>query len=87
MQRHPTSAVAFEWDRYNEDELGAHDVLPYEVEQAFWNGPTFSRNKKTAAARWRMIGRTDGGRELQVFIVWADEQDGILRAVTGWEIS
>jgi hypothetical protein len=85
--QHPSTAVAFEWDEYNEAELAAHDVFPYEVEQVFWNDPSFSRNKKRATARWRMVGRTDRGRKLQVFIVWADERDGILRAVTGWEIS
>jgi uncharacterized DUF497 family protein len=85
--QHPALAVAFEWDRYNEEELANHGVLPYEVEQAFWNGARFSRNKKRASARWRMVGLTDRGRKLQVFIVWADESDGILRAVTGWEIS
>jgi hypothetical protein len=53
----------------------------------FRNGPRFSRNKRRAAARWRIVGRTDGGRKLQVFVVWADERDGVLRAVTGWEIS
>jgi uncharacterized DUF497 family protein len=83
----PSQAVAFEWDDYNEGELGNHGVLPYEVEQAFWNSPKFSRNKKRAPAQWRMVGRTDGGRKLQEFFVWADERDGILRAVTGWEIS
>jgi hypothetical protein len=85
--QHPSQAVAFEWDEYNEGELADHEVLPYEVEQVFWNGPRFSRNKKLATARWRMVGRTDGGRKLQVFVVWADERDGVLRAVTGWEIS
>lgn len=85
--QHPSKAVAFEWDGYNEDELADHEVLPYEVEQMFWNGPRFSRNKKRAAARWRMVGRTDSGRKLQVFVVWADQRDGVLRAVTGWEIS
>jgi hypothetical protein len=83
----PSMAVAFEWDEYNEAELAAHEVLPYEVEQMFRNGPRFSRNKRRAAARWRIVGRTDGGRKLQVFVVWADERDGVLRAVTGWEIS
>ena len=85
--QHPSQAVAFEWDEYNEAELAAHEVLPYEVEQAFWNGARSARNKERATARWRMVGRTDGGRKLQVFVVWADERDGVLRAVTGWEIS
>jgi uncharacterized DUF497 family protein len=84
--QHPSQAVAFEWDVHNETELAGHEVLPYEVEQVFWNGPRFSRNKNRAAARWRMLGRTDGGRTLQVFVVWADQRGGILRAVTGWEI-
>jgi hypothetical protein len=85
--QHPSKAVVFEWDGYNEAELADHEVLPYEVEQMFWNGLQFSRNKKRAAARWRMVGRTDSGRKLQVFVVWADQRDGVLRAVTGWEIS
>jgi hypothetical protein len=85
--QHPSKAVAFEWDEYNEAELADHEVLPYEVEQMFWNGPRFSRNKKRAAARWRMVGRTDSARKLQVFVVWSDQRDGVLRAVTGWEIS
>jgi hypothetical protein len=84
--QHPSQAVAFEWDGHNEGELADHEVLPYEVEQVFWNGPRFSRNKKRATAQWRMVGHTNGGRMLQVFVIWADERDGVLRAVTGWEI-
>ncbi len=85
--QHPSTAVLFEWDEYNERELAAHGVFPYEVEQMFWNNPQFSRNKRRAAALWRMVGCTDSGRRLMAFITWADEQDGVLRTVTGWEIS
>jgi hypothetical protein len=42
------------------------------------------RNKKAATATWLMTEQGDGGRRLVIGILWRDERDRILRAITGW---
>jgi len=85
VRRHPSTAEAFDWDEFNERELGRHRVRPGEAEALFMNNPRFVRNKKARAATWYMEGRhPTSGRPLKIFITWADEDAGLLRVVTGW---
>lgn len=36
---HPAHAVGFEWDEAHEEHLDEHGILPWEVEEVFFNGP------------------------------------------------
>lgn len=51
----------------------------------FANNPTWRRNKRRRAAQYAMDGRTDAGRSLRILVLWADETERVLRAVTAWE--
>lgn len=85
--RDPRSATAFEWDEGNEDHLAEHRVTADEIERIFEHRPIFLRNKKGRAGVWMMVGADPvSGRSLKVAICWADETEGILRAVTAFEI-
>lgn len=81
----PCHAAFFEWDDGNEEHLVQHGVSPYDVEQVFGNDPTWRRNKGGRAAQYVMDGRTDAGRPLRVLVLWADEAERVLRAVTAWD--
>jgi hypothetical protein len=83
---HPRDAEGFEWDEANESELGQpdHPVMPWEVEQVFWNRPVWPKNKKGRSGDHMMVGRTRGGRKLTI-IVQAKPTSGLLRAITGWD--
>lgn len=53
--------------------------------EAIWaNGPRYRRNKKNAAGTWLMVGRDDSGTTWTVAIKWSDEDERVLRAITGW---
>lgn len=68
--RHPSSAARFEWDSANEDKLAERKIRPDEVE-----------------AIWMMVGRDPrSGRRLRVGILWADEKEGVLRAIHALEV-
>jgi hypothetical protein len=65
---HPSEAEGFDWDDGNEDELARHHITPHEVEQVFDNEPTWGANKRLAAGKWLMVGRTNGGRVLTIVV-------------------
>lgn len=81
---HPATARAFDWDEYNVTKLEKRGIRPQDVEAVHRNDPRYRRNKRTGTATWLMIGRDDGGRGLVIGILWQDETDRILRAITGW---
>ena len=83
---HPRDAEGFEWDEANENELAQphHPILPWEVEQVFWNKPVWAPNKKGRSGDYLMVGKTDGGRELTI-IVQPNPITRLLRPVTGWD--
>ena len=87
--RHPSSAVRFEWDDGNVNKLAERNVRPDEVE-AIWSNrprPRYFRNKKAGSATWMMVGQDPrSGRRLRVGILWADEKDGVLRAIHAIEL-
>jgi hypothetical protein len=80
--RHPATAVAFDWDEANVPKLAERRIRPQDVEAVHQSGPTYRRNKRAATAVWLMEGTDGGGRRLQVGILWADESNRVLRAIT-----
>lgn len=85
--RHPGTAVRFDWDEHNEAKLALRNITPGDVEEVFegaWGEkPLFKRNKKAGTARWMMFGRDRGGRRLRIGVLWADEEERVLRAIHG----
>ena len=81
---HPNDAEGFEWDDGNVDELAAHHITPYEVEEVFDNLPGWGRNKRSGAGNYKMVGRTDAGRVLTIVILWR-ENLRLIRPITGWD--
>lgn len=94
MGRHPSSADTIEYDPGDEERgregalehLSRHGVTAHEIEQVFENGPIWMKNKKGRKANWRMIGYTDGGRALDIKVLW-DEDRGALLPITGMTAS
>jgi uncharacterized DUF497 family protein len=85
MEPDPRTAIAFEWDSKNVDKLAKRQIRPEDVEAVFTNRPRrFLRNKRSSTARYLMIGIDDSGRPLTIGVLWADEPERVLRAVTGW---
>jgi uncharacterized DUF497 family protein len=82
----PWDAEGFEWDEANESELAdpRHPIQPWEVEQVFWNGPVWARDKRKASGDYKMVGRTDGGRRLTI-VVEVKASKWQVRPITGWE--
>jgi uncharacterized DUF497 family protein len=85
MEADPRTAVAFEWDSRNIDKLAKRHIRPEDVEAVFTNRPRrFLRNKRSGTATYLMVGTDDSGRSLTIGVLWADEPERVLRAVTGW---
>lgn len=80
---HPSDANGFEWDDDNEQHLANHGIAQREVEELFWNRPTWVPNTKGQSGDWKMIGRTDGGRRLTIIVQFKPAQR-VIRAFTGW---
>jgi uncharacterized protein DUF4258 len=80
------------WDRFdpaeydisfNDAKLAAHDISRYDVMEVLENGIYVIRNKR-AANRYRVRGRTDAGRPLELIVVV--EGSDRLRFITGWDL-
>lgn len=84
--RHPRTATQFEWDGGNLPKLALRSIRPEDVEEVFWNWPRWVPNKKAGTAEWLMDGRNGGGRRLLVGVLWSDEVEGVLRAITAREM-
>ena len=90
MSRHPSTADAIEYDPGDEatgregalEHLARHQITADEIEQVFNNSPMWCKNKKNRRANWRMIGYTNGGRTLDIKVLW-DEDRGALLPITG----
>jgi len=90
VARHPSTADSIEYDPGDEDtgqegaleHLARHKISAAEIEQVFNNGPFWQRNRKHRRANWKMLGRTDGGRPLDIKVFW-DEDRGALLPITG----
>lgn len=68
---------------FNDEKLAAHGISRYDVMEVLWNGVHAVRNKRTAD-RYRVRGRTDGGRALELIVVVEDSRT--LRFITGWDL-
>lgn len=53
------------WDNWNEDHIAKHGVSRHEVEEVVWNQPFPTRAR---VGTYRLIGQSDDGRLLTVFI-------------------
>ena len=85
--RHPSTADGFEWD-YEADGNVEHlarrspAIREWEVEEIFNNRPRWVPNRRKSGD-FKMIGRTDDGRELTIIVEWKPSTM-TLRAFTGW---
>lgn len=94
VARHPSSADFVDYDPGDEetgregalDHLARHGISGAEVEQVFRNSPVWMQNKKGRRANWRMLGRTSGGRYLDIKVFWDDDR-GALLPITGMDAS
>jgi uncharacterized DUF497 family protein len=68
---------------FNDEKLAAHGISRYDVMEILANGFHVTRNKR-AAARYRVRGRTDAGRPLELIVVVEDSRR--LRFITGWDL-
>jgi uncharacterized DUF497 family protein len=68
---------------FNEDKLAAHGISTYDVMEVLVNGMHVIRNKRTKD-RYRVRGRTHGGRALELIVVVEDNRG--LRFITGWDL-
>lgn len=53
------------WDEWNEDHIANHGVSRHEIEELAWNRPFATRAR---GGSYRLIGQSDSGRFLTVFI-------------------
>src|ERR1700733_5653144 len=90
LARHPSTAEDIEYDPGDEEtgREGAlehldrlHQISASEIEQVFYNTPIWAQNKKNRRANWRMLGRTDGGRALDIKVFW-DQDRAVLLPIT-----
>ena len=68
---------------FNDEKLAAHGISRYDVMEVLANGIHVIRNKRTAD-RYRVLGRTDAGRALELIVVV--ERTRELRFITGWDL-
>ena len=68
---------------FDEDKLAAHGISAYDVMEILVNGMNVIRNKR-AKDRYRVRGRTHGGRALELIVVV--ESNRRLRFITGWDL-
>ena len=68
---------------FNEDKLAAHGITAEEAGEVLWNGFRPLRDKNHAG-RYRLLGRTDSGRPLELVAVVLGNRN--LRIITGWPL-
>ena len=75
----------FIWDLDNEEHLSQHKIRPGEAEEVFFNPYVITPNvKKHGPNRFRIDGRTNGGRRLR--LIFEDIGQNIARIITGWDL-
>lgn len=75
----PTDFDDYDFER---DKLGAHHVTFEEAMECFFNSFEVRRNQSSHRDRYKLIGRTDGGRELT--IIFQLKPGNVVRIITGW---
>jgi uncharacterized DUF497 family protein len=68
---------------FNEEKLAAHGISGYDVMEVLANGIYVICNKR-AADRYRIRGRTDAGRPLELIVVVEGTRQ--LRFIAGWDL-
>jgi uncharacterized DUF497 family protein len=68
---------------FHDEKLAAHGIDRFEIIEVLWNGFRALRNKRRHD-RYRLIGRTDAGRALELIVVVIDNRT--LRFITGWSL-
>lgn len=68
---------------FNEMKLAAHGISVREAAEVLWNGFRPLRDKGHAD-RYLLLGRTDGGRPLELVVVVLGEKK--IRIITGWAL-
>lgn len=66
-----------------EFKLAAHDITVTEASEVLWNGFRVMRDKHHED-RYRLLGRTDSGRPLELVAVVLGSRR--LRIITGWPL-
>jgi uncharacterized DUF497 family protein len=76
----------FEWDEWNIAHIARHDVVPLEVNQAFFDRRSLHRSEgiRFGERRFTMVGKTEDGRLL--FVVYTIRR-GAIRTVTAYTAS
>jgi len=67
----------------NDEKLAAHGINRYDVMEVLANGIHVIRNKRSTD-RYRVRGRTDAGRPLELIVVVEGSKQ--LRFITGWDL-
>ena len=68
---------------FNDEKLAAHGINKYDVMEVLANGIHVIRNKR-GMGRYRVRGRTDAGRALELIVVVEGSRE--LRFITGWDL-
>ena len=68
---------------FNDEKLAAHGIDRYDVREVLRNGFHVIRNKR-GMGRYRLRGRTDAGRALELIVVVEGTRQ--LRFITGWDL-
>ena len=68
---------------FNDEKLAAHGINRYDVMEVLVNGIQVIRNKR-CMGRYRVRGRTDAGRALELIVVVEGSRE--LRFITGWDL-
>ena len=68
---------------FNDEKLAAHGIDRYDVMEVLANGIHVIRNKR-GRDRYRVMGRTDAGRALELIVVVEGSHQ--LRFITGWDL-
>jgi uncharacterized DUF497 family protein len=78
--------VEFDWDDANIAHIARHDVVPAEVQEAFFDNDAFNKphDLRNGEVRYTMLGQTRAGRLLAV--VYAI-RNGAVRPVTAYTAS
>ncbi len=75
----------FIWDEDNSYHLMQHGIQPEEAEEVFFNRYIITPNKKKhGPRRYRIDGRTDGGRSVR--LIFEDFGKNVARIITGWDL-
>jgi len=68
---------------FNDEKLAAHGIDRHDVMEVLANGIHVIRNKRSMS-RYRVRGRTDAGRALELIVVAEGSRE--LRFITGWDL-